>query len=251
MRRLIPAVLVALVASLLSTATPARSATVCTSYVQIGRILFMGDSITAMQGQWTRLRELLDQGCAQYDIVNAGVGGTGTKEHWPAAAQVIAATQPDLIIINTGTNDDPNSAETNVGYLSFKDRYHKVLEAIGNAKKPGAKVLGTYPTYPRTPPAPTWISMRTKTDAIYSTVYPNWGTGDWSMYVVSGMVSLNHIPGSLLDSGGVHPTGCNPWDPNGGCAAIQEDVYRTIAQVYGLPPIPDDPRQSAVQYNGG
>lgn len=254
MRRILATAIVA--TAIGSTATmaptaPVRAASVCTNPVTIGRILFMGDSITAMQGQWNRLRELLDASCASYDIANAGVPGTGTKEHWPAAAQLIAATQPDLIILNTGTNDDPGNAETNAGYLSFRDRYRKVLEAIGNAKKPSAKVFGTYPTYPRTPPAATWISMGPKTDTIYTTVYPNLGSGNWSMYVVSAMVSLNHIPGNLLDSGGVHPTGCSPWDSSGGCAAIQEDVYRTIAQVYGLPSIPDDPRQTTVQTNGG
>jgi hypothetical protein len=187
-----------------------------------GRILFMGDSITAAIGDAPRLRQLLDAACVSYEIFNAGVGGINSGDTATAAPQLIVALHPNLIIYGPGTNDDPNG---------FEARYGSGITAMrtwgGSALNILPEMLQSY----MCPPAASWVctSEPAKIDAIYRQTF-DMVHGKFAPNII-GYSNRNRIPSTTqyIDPvGGIHPTAA-------GLVAIQEQEYLGMAGRYGLP----------------
>lgn len=221
MRRFLSSVVLAaaLLAAGLPAATPAAAVVSCPQ-----RVMLVGDSITNLQGDFPRLRELLTQaGCVQTQLYNASAGGRGTSEVTVAAPFLASAIHPDLIIYMIGTNDDPTG---------FESRYSASLQAFRDWAGTAVRILPSINQCPQTPPAPAWISMPAKNNAIYRASY-DMVNNRFKPNVV-GFVSLDKVPPAYMGPDGFHPT------PDG-LIKHQEQEYRAIAAAYGLLPIPPDP----------
>jgi lysophospholipase L1-like esterase len=185
------------------------------------RILVIGDSIMALQGRMPRLRELLDAAGAGYELHNAGTGGISTRDVVAAAPQLVNAFLPDLIVHAIGTNDEING---------FEERYRRCLDTIFKWK-PDVVVVPAFLQYAAIPPAPPWLSVREKNDAIYRQTFPD---GAYRPGVV-GFARFDQIPQRYLDPSGFHPSPA-------GCVKVQEQIYRGLQESgrLKLPPLPAD-----------
>lgn len=211
------------------------------------RILFVGDSLTANLGHMDQLRSRLDATGFQYEMFNGGVGGIGTPGVVIAVGGMIRATQPDVVVIGIGTNDDLSAYQG--GYYvwqpliggpapapqDFEQRFRTLLDAVRRAS-PTTKMLVALNQCPQTPPAPTWIQMPAKNNIIYRSAF-DMPAGRYTPQV-AGFVVLNHIPSSFMSPDGFHPSAA-------GQVKQQDQYYRALARLYGLPPIPDDPDLTA------
>lgn len=212
------------------------------------RVLFVGDSLTEQLHGMDRLRTELDAAGFQYQLFNGGVGGMGTPGLVQAVTGMIRATQPDLVVVGIGTNDDLSAFQE--GYyigqpliggpkhdpLDFEGRFRALLATVRQASST-VKMLVAINQCPMAPPAPTWINMPTKNNVIYRSAY-DMAAGRLTPQVV-GFVSLDRIPSSYMNTtDGFHPGPA-------GQDKQQDQYYRALTPLYGLPAIPDDPALTA------
>lgn len=217
------------------------------------KILVVGDSLMANLGDMPMLHSLLDNTGFAYQLYNAGTGGISTVDVWPAMAPLINAIHPDLTIIAIGTNDDMSG---------FQFGYYAGQPLIGGPKMPlqdfGQRMqlifdkIRTWAPYTKIlpainqcngPTAPGWIQMPHKNDAIYVHAF-NMQTNTL-MPQIAGFVNFAGIPPSYMGPDGVHPSTVVDSYGYSGRDYQQRQLYRAIAAVYGLPPIPDDPALTA------
>lgn len=245
MRRLIPivATVVLVVGVTTSSIHAASTATSSGAAICVGvpakpklKISIIGDSIaygwgspTASDGQpqglRPRLGQLLDAACQPYDLRVDAEPGT-SPDYWiPRIDAIMAAFQPDLVIIALGTN--PNCTPDNGARMQAQmdTLYSKAL----SSRLWYVKIEPVFVTYSRSGDAPAWVvsSEPVCNDAIYRAAQP---------YVqnkmVAGYVSWDRIPTSLLVQDGIHYS-------NRAYQVAPELLYNAVADTYGWPKVPD------------
>lgn len=198
-------------------------------------ILAIGDSKTA-DGHWqAELARLLDLAGVCHTIITEAVGGTRTN-YWPSRIGPLLTThQPDLVIVNAGTNDDPKEKTYNEVSTGWAIR--AIIEAV-HAYRPAnpAKVLPGLIQYCDPLTAPTWlISNEPKTnDTLWANIALYWppnATG-W----LAGITNLQQIPGNLtfLDEDGIHPNAR-------GYKVMGRLIYDAAQAAMGWPVCPEPP----------
>lgn len=165
------------------------------------KIMAIGDSITepcasTPAGGWcARLGELLaGQGIT---VQWSALGVPGARCKWLAqnAPALIAATHPDVVLINCGTNDDPKEKCWGESCTAWGQRV--LIEAAHGA---GARVATAFVGYPDLLRFHSQANQEAANDAIYSNLglYQSWGLA---------LANFQTIPGNpdyLPD--GIHPT---------------------------------------------
>jgi hypothetical protein len=198
MRRRVKAVIIGTIVTLgLGTVhLPARAADPVTL-----RILVLGDSITAPctstpAGGWcARLGQMLAQRGVNAQWTAVAVPGVRCK--W-LASQVQAAVDlhdPDIVLINCGTNDDPKEKCWGESCTAWAQRV--LIETAHNS---GAQVATAFVGYPDLLRFNSQAPQEVANDAIYSNLgyYTGWNLGLANFQVVPGN------PDFLPD--GIHPT---------------------------------------------
>lgn len=194
------------------------------------RILAVGDSITAA-GRWqAELDRLLTAAAVPHVIETEALSGSRCNR-WPGLMPgILAAHQPDLVVLACGTNDDPN--ELCYGEPCTGWAWRSIVEQVHTYRPGGALVLPALIQYSDPLIAPDWLlSFEPRTnDAVYA---------QWSRYPSSwfaGLVDLQRVPATAddLDAGGVHPT-------ERGYRAYGRLVYDAAAAAMGWPAATDPP----------
>jgi len=199
-------------------------------------ILTVGDSITegaTMAGSVSpsyraELGRLLDAACLPHTFVTAAVGGT-TCGYWSSRmAGLMAQHQPDVVLINCGTNDRMDN-KTSAQISAWEGVYRGLFDTALDAD-PDVIAFPAWVQYSAgrpsegctTPPgpSPSWLpaSQAKVNDAIYRSmrVIDEFG------HRVPGWIDYQPIPEAYLDQCGVHPTA-------GGYDVMGRIAYNTIA----------------------
>lgn len=199
------------------------------------KILTVGDSKT-QYGIWqTELTRLLNLAGVTHTIVNAAVGGTRTN-YWPSRIGALLAThRPDLVVIASGTNDDPN--EKSYGEVSTGLAIRSVIETV-HAFRPAnpVKVLPALISYSDPLTAPDWLLKYEPmtNDVLWTNIARYWppnATG-W----LAGIVNFQRIPANLtyLADDGIHPNAY-------GFKVMGRLVYDAAQAGMGWPVCPEPP----------
>jgi hypothetical protein len=166
------------------------------------RILVVGDSIaepcsTAPVGGW----------CARLDVMLRAVDVVpqwstlalpGARCRWAAdrIGAALNAHDPDVVLLNCGTNDDPKEKCWGESCTAWAQRV--IIEAAHNS---GARVATAFVGYPDLLRFGSQVNQEAANDAIYSNLglYTTWNLG---------LANFQQVPGNpdyLPD--GIHPTG--------------------------------------------
>jgi hypothetical protein len=183
------------------------------------RILVFGDSISAPEAWQGALGQMLDYAKVPHDIHTAAVAGVPCSYWVPQVAGIVASYGPDLVVLECGTNDDPNAlsyGEPTTGWA-----FRSIVETVHAARRANPiPVVATLDQYSDPMLAPSWLwdanEPRTN-DTLWANIQrylpPN-HTG-W----IAGIADLQRIPSTAtyIDSGGIHPT-----------AKGQQDIARLV-----------------------
>jgi lysophospholipase L1-like esterase len=236
-RRLIAAIL-ALAATVACTAEP-RTAwhTLPGRTATPTRILVLGDSRSS-NGVWqTDLGVLLAGNGVAVDIATAAVAGTRCG-YWPdKIAGVLADTQPDLVVIACGTNDDPTEQVYGEPKTGWAIRY--LIEAVhGYRPNNPARVVPALPQYSDPLIAFDWLLTNEPqtADTLWVNINRYSGSG-W----LAGVADFQRIPATadyLADERSAqYPIGLGIHPTTRGSEAMARIVYRAAAAQMGWPPI--------------
>lgn len=234
-RALVSGSLVAALAVALTGPTPAASQlrplassvlpATCTTTVPVGRILTIGDSISASGAWQQQMASRLDGACATYEIYNASQGGYGSNEAIASTPLLMAAVRPQLVIYAMEINDDPSG---------FRARYQSAIDKLRQWGPSGMKIITTFAQRQTSPPAAAWINTAAKDNDVYAVSFAN---GGFTSQVV-GFASFNQIPhtSTYQTSDGIHPTAA-------GLVKMGDMAYRGLYTwgAYPLPALPADP----------
>lgn len=199
------------------------------------RILAVGDSITA-DGRWqAELDRLLTTNGVLHSIDTEAVGGTSCA-WWPTRmAAILAAHQPDLVILYCGTNDDPNRQA--YGEPETRWAMRSMIEAA-HSYRPGnpPKILPSLIGMSDPMMSPQWLL-----DNEYKTVDNLWvaqtpyRNSGW----FAGLLDLQQLPATAdyLDGDTCNPaTATCSVHPNAkGYRTIGQLAYRAVRASMGWP----------------
>ncbi|MGW5560830.1 SGNH/GDSL hydrolase family protein [Micromonospora sp. NPDC003944] len=209
------------------------------------KILTVGDSITegatmtesATAGYRAELGRLLDQSCVPHEFVVAAVGGV-TCNYWSSRmASLVTTHQPDLILVNCGTNNNL-SAASEAQIVAFERTYRALFDTALDLD-PDVVMYPSWVQYSAghpstgctTPPGPSpaWLpaSEAKVNDAIYRSMRVIDEYGDR----VPTWIDYQSVPEGYLDECGVHPT-------PGGYDVMGRLAYNAIAPRLGVAPAP-------------
>jgi lysophospholipase L1-like esterase len=188
------------------------------------RILAVGDSITAA-GQWQiELGRLLTEAGVPHVITTEALGGSRC-DHWPSLLPgILAADQPNLMILYCGTNDDPAEKLYGESATAWSFRY-----MVETAHAAGAQVLPALVGYSDGTQAPDWLWVANEpatNDTLWSqmTRYLPPNSSGW----FPGIANLQLMPGTAEYIGG---DTCNPATAT--CGVHPNDKgYKTVGRLF-------------------
>ena len=196
------------------------------------RILVIGDSISATEVWQQELGRLLDVGGVPREIHTLAAAGASC---WQLAGQTpyaLETYQPDLVVIECGTNDDPSDSvygESRTGW-SFRVMVEAVHQFRPAQPIPIVPALIQY-SDPNTAPRWLWESNEPRTNDVLWTNMRYYRPPTTSAPWFAGIADLQRIPSNAtyLDGTGIHPT------PQGH-KVIGRIVYDEAAGRMGWPP---------------
>lgn len=148
----------------------------------------------------------------------AAVGGVACDYWVNSIAALVAAFQPDAILLNCGTNNDGRS-----NIAGFENTYRTLINNMLGASTT-VRVFPSWVQYSAAPIAPAWLreSQPAINDAIYRVVlsHPQWRNR------IPNIVDQQQIPEGYLDSGGVHPTSV-------GYRVMAANIFDRMRATYG------------------
>lgn len=192
------------------------------------RILTLCDSITASGQYQVELGRLLAVANVPHTFINSAVSGSGV-EYWAThITEVMDAAQPDLVLLNCGTNDTWTVSHD---VANFEAKYRTIVEGILNWRTPDRVKLGVsfiaYGTYPATQ---TFIDNQPAVNSAIGRQLPLYSS------LITGIADFQQIPPNnlYLDSSGFHPT-------SRGYKAMARIWYDALAPGMGWPPSQEPP----------
>lgn len=215
----------ALVASgYVASAAPAQASVAQVVAVAPLRIMTLGDSITVAEPSYRgELGRLLGLAGVSYTFIVAAHGGWTCADWAPQAQSTTAANQPDLVIVNCGSNDGKFPSLYAYGTIdnNLRSIYSGILNGWG-----AAKVLPSYIEY-----------SAERTGWAAGQGYVNDGvwrqtniSNNYGPRLITPAVPLGNIPEIYTDAGGGHPT-------DAGYVAMGRFYYNALRVVYGWPDI--------------
>lgn len=208
------------------------------------RILAVGDSISVGgtspgSGRWQdELDRLLMEAGVAHTITTYAVGGTDCYYWTSRIAAILAAAQPDLVIVYCGTNDDPAAVIWGEPKTSWSMRV--LIETSHGYRTPPPLVLPTLIGYadPTIAPAGLPANEAATNDHIYSQLWryrPPQVTPSW----LAGIADVQQMPGTAryLDGDGCDPrTSLCGFHPNArGYKTVGRIMYDSAQAGMGWP----------------
>jgi lysophospholipase L1-like esterase len=194
------------------------------------RVLTLGDSITASGGWQAELSRLCGLVGVTLDIRNVALPGTRTS-YWPDKIDgLLKEHDPDVVVLFSGTNDDPDEHIYGESATAWSFRY--VVEQVHGYRpaNPVKSVVGLV-QYSNPSVAPGWLlrNERITNDMLWTQMKYYQPLG-W----FAGISNFQQIPptAEYLDAGGIHPNAR-------GYQAMGRIVYDSIAAGMGWPPNPE------------
>lgn len=189
------------------------------------RILAEGDSITygwpdgPAVGYPPQLGRALNLSGVATTVINRSVPGATSADIMPWAAGEVALNQPDLLVLDIGTND---AAKLPSG---FEARYQQLTASIF-AAKPGVTIVASFIQY--SAPSLGWgPAEQAVNDAIFRTVYQA-VNGVAVLRPGFALANFARLPAGYLRTDGVHPTA-------DGYQAMAREAYEPVAAWLTLP----------------
>lgn len=173
------------------------------------RVLVLGDSISATEVWQQELGRLLDVGGVPREIHTVAAAGASC---WQLAGQTryaLETYQPDLVVIECGTNDDPSDSvygESRTGW-SFRVMVEAVHQFRPTQPIPIVPTLIQY-SDPSNAPRWLWESNEPRTNDVLWTNMRYYRPPATSAPWFAGIADLQRIPSNAtyLDGTGIHPT---------------------------------------------
>jgi len=199
------------------------------------RILAVGDSITAACQWQLELSRLLTAAGVPHVITSYGVGGSRCG-YWPdKIGQVLAGSQPDVMVLYCGTNDDPGEmiyGETKTGWS-----YRYMLETAHGYRSPAPAIVPVLIGMSDWSLAPSWLltNEAATTDNLWGQAYRYVP----AYYSVQGIAAVDRMPGTevYLDGDGCDPASstCGVHPSAKGYRTIGRLIYDAAATTAGWP----------------
>jgi lysophospholipase L1-like esterase len=192
------------------------------------RIVTLGDSLTVGPISYrTELGRLLDLASVSYTFIIAANAGWTCADWAPVAQQTAVNTQPDLVIVNCGSNDGkfPSLYASGVIDNNLRSIYTGLMNGW-----PTTKVLPSYVQYSAERTG--WAAGQGYVnDGVWrqTNIYNNYGP----RLIVPAAI-LGNIPEIYTDAGGGHPT-------EAGYVAMARYFYNALRASYGWPDVAPTP----------